>query len=149
TLDGWTGNDTLNGESGSDILMGYTGNDVLLGGTGSDMLMGEAGNDFLNGYGGTSDEFDILSGEAGADVFALGDAVSLFYQGAGYATITDFDFLEGDKIQVLGSSDSYSLSFQDFSGDLALDTLIFFGSDLIGVVQDNTDVVPTFDFVSA
>ncbi len=149
TLDGWTGNDTLNGESGNDLLMGFSGNDVLLGGTGSDTLMGESGNDFLNGYGGTFGEFDVLSGGTGADLFALGDAVNLFYQGSGYATITDFNFLEGDKIQVLGSSSNYSLSLQNFSGGLGLDTLIFFGSDLIGVVEDNTNVVAALDFVSA
>jgi Ca2+-binding RTX toxin-like protein len=148
-LDGWTGSDTLDGGSGNDTLLGYTGNDVLFGGTGSDMLMGESGDDFLNGYGGTVGEFDVLSGGSGADTFALGDAVELFYQGTGYATITDFNFFEGDKIQVIGSSNNYSLSFQDFSGSFDLDTLIFFGSDLIGVVQDNTNVVPAFDFVSA
>jgi Ca2+-binding RTX toxin-like protein len=148
-LDGWTGNDTIFGEAGNDTLLGYDGSDILLGGSGSDSVFGENGNDILYGYGFTAGEFDVLSGGAGADLFALGDASALYYQGSGYGTITDFNFAEGDKIQVLGSASNYSLSFQSFSGGAALDTLIFFGSDLIGVVQDNTDVVPAFDFVAA
>lgn len=75
--------------------------------------------------------------------------VQALNSGSGFAIITDFNFLEGDKIQVFGSISNYSLSFQNLSGGLSLDTLIFFGSRLVGVVQDNTNVVPAFDFVTA
>ncbi|MFQ4138723.1 calcium-binding protein [Nodosilinea sp. PGN35] len=148
-LDGNGGNDVLFGGAGNDLLFGGSGNDILLGGSGSDTLIGGSGNDFLNGYGFTLGEFDVLTGGSGADVFVLGDANGPYYLGSGYATITDFNFLEGDKIQVTGSASNYSLSFQDFSGGLSADTLIFFGNDLIGVVQDTTNVVPFFDFIAA
>ncbi|MEA5448560.1 calcium-binding protein [Leptolyngbya sp. CCNP1308] len=149
TLDGSTGSDSLFGEAGNDTLFGGSNNDALFGGSGSDFLAGESGNDVLVGYGFDLSEYDVLSGGSGADVFALGDTANVYYQGYGYATITDFNFLEGDKIQVAGGIGNYSLSAQSFSGGLALDTLIYFGSDLIGVVEDNTNVVPAFDFVTA
>ncbi|MFH7243978.1 MAG: calcium-binding protein [Spirulina sp.] len=149
TLDGGSGSDSIYGGSGNDVLYGGSGHDYLSGGSGSDLLVGESGNDTLVGYGFGLAEYDTLSGGSGADLFVLGDASGVYYLGAGYATITDFNYLEGDKIQVAGSSSNYSLSFQNWSGGFALDTLIYFGSDLIGVVQDNTNVIPYFDFVSA
>ncbi|PSN11350.1 hypothetical protein C7293_24635 [filamentous cyanobacterium CCT1] len=148
-INGLDGNDVLNGLSGDDLLRGGHGNDTVLGGSGSDTLIGGSGNDFLNGYGLTLGEFDVLEGGSGADVFALGDANSPYYLGNGYATITDFNYLEGDKIQITGSASNYGIEFQNFSGGLATDTLIYFGSVLIGVVQDTTNVVPTFDFIAA
>jgi Ca2+-binding RTX toxin-like protein len=146
---GFSGNDILDGSVGNDVLFGESGNDTLFGGSESDFLVGDSGSDILVGYGFGLNEFDVLVGGSGADLFILGDTFNLYYEGSGYATITDFNFLEGDKIQVIGSPNSYGLSFQSFSGGLALDTLIFFGNDLIGVVEDNTDVVPVFDFVVA
>lgn len=97
----------------------------------------------------TLGEFDVLEGGSGADVFTLGDTNSPYYLDNGYATITDFNYLEGDEIQVTGSGSNYGIEFQDLSGGLATDTLIFFSGDLIGVVQDTTNVVPTFDFIAA
>jgi Ca2+-binding RTX toxin-like protein len=148
-LYGGSGSDDLYGGSGSDALYGGSSNDYLSGGTGGDLLMGESGNDVLVGYGFSHSEYDTLSGGSGADLFMLGDSSGVYYLGSGYTTITDFDYLEGDKIQVAGSISNYSLSFQSWSGGFALDTLVYFGSDLIGVVQDNTNVIPYFDFVSA
>ncbi|WP_293081713.1 calcium-binding protein [Moorena sp. SIO4A1] len=175
-LDGWTGNDNMYGGSGNDTLLGYSGNDylsgssghdslkgesghdTLLGGTGTDTLVGGSGNDILNGYGGTIGEYDILSGDYsssqpgvqssydGADTFVLGNAFGAFYLGSGYATITDFYWSEGDKFQVYGSSSDYSLSFQNWSGSSAKDTLIYYKNDLIGVVEDTTNVVTSADF---
>ncbi|MBD2234818.1 calcium-binding protein [Phormidium tenue] len=148
-LNGNGGDDFLFGNSGNDLVIGGQGSDIVLGGSGSDTLIGGSGNDFLNGYGFTLGEFDVLEGGSGADVFTLGDANSPYYLDSGYATITDFNYLEGDKIQVTGSASNYGIAFQDLSGGLATDTLIFFGSDLIGVVQDTTNVIPAFDFIAA
>lgn len=148
-LNGNSGDDFLFGNSGNDVMIGGKGSDIVLGGSGSDTLIGGSGNDFLNGFGFTLGEFDVIEGGSGADVFALGDANTPYYLDAGYATITDFNYLEGDKIQVTGSASNYGIAFQDLSGGLATDTLIFFGGDLIGVVQDTTNVVPTFDFIAA
>jgi len=142
-LDGWTGDDTLVGNSGKDFLLGYTGNDSLVGGAGSDFLSGEAGDDILNGYGQTSFEYDYLIGGTGTDVFVLGDAASVFYQGFGFATITDFDSVAGDTIQVLGSADDYSLSIFNDGTD------IYYQDDLIGYVSNTTEITleSNFSFV--
>ena len=166
-MDGWTGNDDMYGDAGDDTLLGYDGDDSLNGGTGNDSLLGEAGtdtlvggygNDTLNGYGGTTGEYDVLSGDYsfsqpgvqdssdGADTFVLGDASGAFYLGEGHATITDFYWFEGDNFQVYGSESDYSLGFQDWSGSSETDTLIYYQSDLIGVVQDTTNVIASWDF---
>lgn len=140
-IDGWTGNDQLFGDSGNDILLGYTGNDSLLGDVGTDLLVGEAGDDLLQGYGQTEFEYDILSGGVGADTFVLGDASGVFYKESGFATISDFEWTEGDKIQVFGSISDYSLS--EFDGGMD----IFYHNDLIGYVENNTDVLLESDFI--
>jgi Ca2+-binding RTX toxin-like protein len=139
----------LIGGGGDDFIFGDSGNDQLFGGSGSDTLIGGSGNDILNGYGFTNGEVDVLVGGDGSDLFVLGDAFGSYYLGLGYAIIDDFNPIEGDLIQVFGSSSNYSLSFQPFTSTNALDTLIFAGSDLIGVVAGTTDVIPALDFVTA
>ncbi|MGG6242679.1 calcium-binding protein [Nodosilinea sp. AN01ver1] len=139
----------LIGGGGDDFIFGDSGNDLLVGGSGSDNLIGGSGNDVLNGYGFTSGEVDILVGGEGSDLFVLGDALGSYYLGSGYAIIDDFNPFEGDLIQVFGSASNYSLSFQPFTSTNTLDTLIFAGSDLIGVVAGTTNVVPALDFVAA
>jgi Ca2+-binding RTX toxin-like protein len=146
---GRNGDDYLSGGSGNDTLYGRTGNDELLGHTGNDLLGGGDGNDFLDGYSwdGNGTEYDTLEGGGHADLFVLGRAsTGISYQGAGYALITDFDWREGDKIQVYGRT-GYSLGTQNLAGSSALDTLIFHNGDVIGVVQDTTDVSLTSDFI--
>lgn len=117
---------------------------------GSDTLLGGDGNDILNGksYWGA---IDILAGGSGADTFVLGNQ-RVYYQGSGYATITDFDSNQGDKIQVLGDSTQYQLGqLQNADGSSAMDTGIFYvgngANNLIGVVQDSLDVSLVRDFV--
>jgi len=145
-IDGGAGLDVLYGEGGQDTLLGFDGDDVLIGGTGSDVLLGEVGNDALVGFGFGGEEYDVMVGGSGADYFVLGDSSGTYYTGAGYGIIADFDFAEGDLIQLSGAS-SYSLAFQNVEGGAATDTLIYAGSDLIGVVADTTNVVAEFDFV--
>jgi Ca2+-binding RTX toxin-like protein len=165
-LNGYTGDDSLYGRYGNDTLYGDYGNDILSGGDGNDTLTGTQGdyilldgrgNDSLVGYSSyiTSIDFDTLTGGAGADTFVLGDSdrtpssVYLFvgYQGDGYATITDFSRRQGDKIQVAGSITDYSLDKSvNLSGGSALDTGIYYGDDLIAVVQDTTRVYLSVDF---
>jgi len=158
-LNGGAGNDTLIGGAGNDTLIGGSGNDILNGGAGNDTLIGGAGNDTLNAYGGNVGEYDILTGEFsssqpgvqdpsdGGDLFVLGDTFGAYYLNAGYATITDFYWAEGDKFQVYGSQSDYSLSFQNWSGGSATDTLIYYQNDLIGVVEDTTNVILSADFI--
>jgi Ca2+-binding RTX toxin-like protein len=138
TIDGGTGNDVLYGESGNDVLYGWSGNDYLSGGT---------GNDRLDGYATSGTEYDTLLGGIGADTFDLGGSSwGVSYLGSGYATITDFYWGEGDKFEVMGSFNNYSLGYsQNFSGSSILDTGIYYNGDLIAVVQDTTDVILSTD----
>ena len=82
-----------------------------------------------------------MSGGDGADTFVLGDASDVFYQEAGFATIIDFEFSEGDKIQVFGNIDDYSLS-EFYDG-----TDIYYQDDLIGYVENTTDIILEEDFL--
>jgi Ca2+-binding RTX toxin-like protein len=158
-LEGGAGNDFIFGAGGNDLLIGGTGNDfidggtendTLLGNSGNDTLLGGTGNDVLNGYGFTFGEIDTLSGGSGQDRFILGDRSQTFYKdSSSFAIITDFRASDGDKI-VLNGNDFYSLSLGNISGSGALDTLIRLASgDLVGVIQDTTQVVFNRDLVAA
>ncbi|MDJ0636494.1 MAG: M10 family metallopeptidase [Xenococcaceae cyanobacterium MO_188.B29] len=151
---GGSGNDTIFGNDaanellgldGNDYLFGDGGSDILLGGSGSDTLTGGSGHDRLVGYANGT-EYDTLTGESGTDTFVLGDSSNVFYQGDGYATITDFNYLD-DYIEVRGTSSQYSLEVGNWIGDSAQDVAIFYGNDAIGVVQDYTNVNFTRDFL--
>lgn len=150
TLYGEDGNDTLYGGSANDNLFGYAGNDNLEGGSGNDTVNGGSGNDRLIGYYDKSGaQYDTLLGGAGTDTFLLSDSSKVFYLSTGYATTTDFQRSEGDKFQVKGSIAQYSLNKNyNFGGTSTLDTAIYYGSDLIGVVRDTTNVYLPQDFVS-
>ncbi len=146
-LYGGAGNDTLNGGSGNDILVGEGGNDNLLGGSGNDSLSGGKGSDRLNGYATGGTQFDTLTGGKGADYFILGNSLGVSYLGSGFATITDWN-ASFDYIEAPGSSSQYGLSYStDWGGTAAADTTIYYGSDVIGVVQDTTNVSILRDFV--
>ncbi|MEL6224816.1 MAG: hypothetical protein AAFR31_19465 [Cyanobacteria bacterium J06627_8] len=139
------------GRGGNDTLDGNFGDDTLMGGTGSDRLLGGRDNDTLIGYGGGAGEFDILQGDInrgqsnpriGGDTFVLGDnRLGVFYYlRGGRAKIKDFNYLEGDKIQLYGSIDDYSLiRNRNYSGSSALDTGIYYRNYLIGILEDTTD----------
>jgi len=150
TLWGWNGNDYLDGGTGNDYLGGESGNDTLLGGSGNDSLSGGTGDDRLTGSTSrafNSLEYDTLAGGSGWDIFVLGESAGNYYQGAGYALITDYNGAN-DYIRI--KSGSLRLSRENWVGSSALDTAIYQGSDLIGVVQDNTSIALTsyyFQFV--
>ncbi|WNZ27242.1 calcium-binding protein [Leptolyngbya sp. NK1-12] len=144
SLYGWTGNDYLSGSSGNDYLSGGSGNDSLLGGSGNDSLVGGSGNDRLDGYATTGVEYDTLDGSIGSDTFVLGGSWGVSYQGRGYATIKNWD--TSDWIEVRGSRSQYSLRSGNWGGSSATDMGIYYGSDLVGVVQDTTNVSMSRDF---
>jgi hypothetical protein len=71
------------------------------------------------------------------------------YLGAGYATITDFNRVQGDKIQLFDlvyTNNQYSLGTGNWQSSNALDTGVFYKGDLIAVVQDTTNVSFQKDF---
>jgi Ca2+-binding RTX toxin-like protein len=150
SLVGSLGNDLLGGGADNDTLYGGDGNDWLVGGKDSDTLLDGDGDDILNGFG-FSQAIDILTGGSGADTFVLGNH-RVYYRGSGYATITDFDSSQNDKIQLRGDSSQYQLCQLENTDDpLALDTGIFYvgngDNNLIGVVQGSVDVSWDRDFV--
>jgi Ca2+-binding RTX toxin-like protein len=160
TMYGWYGNDYMNGGAGNDQIYGEYGNDTLIGGFGNDNLDGGEGNDRLNGYGSVKNndsQFDNLYGGSGADTFVLGGYWGASYDetGDGYAVIKDFDYREGDKIEVKGNASQYQLEYKSVSGigSTAMDTEIYYlhtdGSrDRIGIVEDKSgsEVLKTLDF---
>ena len=146
-------NDTIYGDEGNDALYGYSGNDSLYGGAGSDSLNGGSGNDILRGFSsGYSQEIDTLTGGFGSDTFVLGDSTGVCYLGGvsngldySYALITDWNAYS-DSIQAWGNASWYHLGTGNWLGGSATDTGIYCGSDLIGVIQDSTNVSIYRDF---
>ena len=101
------------------------------------------GSDTLNYYYGipslTVPEYDTLVGGAGRDTFVIGTNRGNLNMGPGYAVIADFTSFV-DRIQVKGSGVSITLKKQNMVGGGASDTLIYNGTDLIAVVQDNSSL---------
>lgn len=145
TLDG---KDTLFGGAGKDSLYGDGGRDSLTGGASDDLLVGGSGNDTLTGDKGRNQK-DTFIGGAGRDLIVLGTRSTIFYdrdQTRGFGTIRQF--ANGDKIQLKGAAGDYSLNKdQSYAGNRnRKDTAIFTASgDLIGVIQDNTNLVNSLD----
>ena len=145
-LHGQNGNDSLRGDGGNDTLYGDSNDDKLFGGPDNDDLRGGSGNDVLDGYNVGSVERDRLRGDLGADTFVLGHIYNgqKYYGYAGsssWAYIEDFNWNQGDKIQVTGSKRDYKLTTRDEpnAGVLGvIDTLIWKGNDVLAVVVDRT-----------
>ena len=125
----------LEGKFGADTLIGGEGNDTLLGGGSDDVLMGSDPEEFESGAG----EFDRLTGNAGADTFVLGDSVEVYYEGSGFATITDYDRRENDVIQLSGFRSDYTLD-EESDG-----TFIKKGNDSIAFVEGEQELLFSFD----
>ncbi|WP_430013968.1 calcium-binding protein [Microcystis ichthyoblabe FBCC-A1114] len=152
TIWGNTNNDYIDGGNDNDRLYGWSGNDTLLGGFGNDSLSGGIGNDRLTGSTSrafNSLEYDTLVGGSGLDIFVLGESAGNYYQGGGYALITDYNGAN-DYIRIKNTR-TLSLSYANWGvGGSALDTAIYQSGDLIGVVQDNISIALTsyyFQFV--
>ena len=152
---GNSSNNYLSGGAGNDAMYGYGGNDYIVGGSDNDQMYGGSNNDTLNGYGGG---YDTMSGNAGKDSFILGYGTNVsgaHYKGAGYATITDFDWVIGEKIDVAGSASDYVIKYGHYgsssssTNDLTKkDSLISFATstgDYLAIVEDayviNSDLV--------
>lgn len=110
-IDGNAGQNFLVGGDGNDLLRGYENNDILVGVAGSDTLAGGVGNDALNGGTGN----DTLIGDAGEDTLTGGAGADIFIFSSpfdGIDSITDFNFEEGDKIQI--SAKGFGIEQDDY-----------------------------------
>ena len=137
---GGDGNDRGYGETGNDFLYGGNGNDYLNGGTGNDYLYGGNGADTLDGDAGR----DSMTGGNGADRFVFDDGDTVV--GASRDHITDFEWTQGDKIDVssvdaniwFGADQTFTwIGTAAFSGIGQL-RYVTVGADK--VVQGNTDL---------
>ena len=162
TIEGLKGNDTLQGWNGKDLLDGGEGDDEVDGGLGNDTLSGGDGDDTLIGVSEFSSdgdnlapidkyEYDTLIGGTGADLFVLGNSEYspeyAYYKDEGYAVITDFNRIEGDKFQVIGDRLDYTLGVANYIGEADADTIIAYKGDAIAILQDYSDGVFAQDFV--
>jgi len=97
-IEGGPGDDVLNGTPQSDVIQGRPGNDTINGLGGNDTLPGGQGHDVV--YGGAGD--DLVSGGRGDDALYGGRGADTFGAavGAGVDQIMDFNFREGDRIQL-------------------------------------------------
>ncbi len=133
----------IRGTAGKDTLIGGALNDTLTGGKGSDSLDGGAGDDTLIGIDPNDAnlgllEIDTLTGGTGNDLFVLGDASGVFYNGGDrtiqntgdYAFITDFG--TGDKIQLRGQASDYILWSPINWGGRSVQALYFNDGQAIG-----------------
>lgn len=134
-LYGYEGNDTLYGNDGNDTISGGGGNDYLYGMSDNDSLVGGIDNDTLVGGGGS----DTLTGGIGADTF-------VFYSPSeGIDTITDFAYLEGDKLQVSASGFGIGVGdYSKFSFDSSTGALSFDGTQFASI-QLGSGFVPEWD----
>ncbi|NEP01966.1 MAG: calcium-binding protein [Symploca sp. SIO2E9] len=168
-----SGNDTLIGGNGNDYLAGELGNDLLNGGKGNDTLAGDYGKDLLNGgngndilQGGYDD--DTLIGGQGADTFQLANntftalpGLTIYSYGEhqklgidttrfGIDTIEDFNYEEGDKIEILMGfgSRSFIIDQIDYSQETGI---LSFENKQFAQLQTGLDFIPerdiTLDFV--
>ena len=103
----------VTGTANVDVITGNNLDNSLVGGAGNDTLSGGRGNDILIGVNPLSatpgsNETDVLIGGRGRDIFVLGDAVTSYYNGTGFAQIQDFQ--QGiDRIQLHGKLSDYSI----------------------------------------
>jgi Ca2+-binding RTX toxin-like protein len=93
------------------------GNDVITGTAAAELITGVPAGPGVRGQGSV----DRLTGGAGADIFALGDSLGIYYDDgtAGLGT-TDLavitDFTAQDSIQLFGSSSGYRLVSGRYAG---------------------------------
>lgn len=137
------GNNLLTGTAETDLIRGLKGDDTLIGKQGNDLLLGGRGNDTLNGTNPNSrnpgtGEIDTLDGARGADLFILGDAANVYYQGFGssdYALIQNFG--NNDTIQLKGKAEDYILKNDILVNEKPGTGIIVEETDeLIGFVED-------------
>ena len=113
TIAGMAGNDMIMAGEGDDVaITGGAGNDTIYGGDGADSLLGGAGADMLVGGEGA----DTLDGDTGADTFVLGKEPDHTEAAPITDTISDFNSLQGDVIDLTAFNLS-NADLEDIIGD--------------------------------
>lgn len=107
--------DAILGTDESDYVPGTSGDDYLVAGGESDYIEAGAGADIINATDSIlrgDGEWDQLFGQAGADIFILGDPLGAFYATQGYADVAYMpDFTLGeDRALLYGSAADYVLA---------------------------------------
>jgi Ca2+-binding RTX toxin-like protein len=96
----FTGNLVITGGDGNDTSSGDNGNDDISGGGGNDIVTGLGGDDQITGGAGA----DLQTGGTGADRFIYsGPTKAAALKNSTFRArdlITDFNFFEGDRIQL-------------------------------------------------
>jgi Ca2+-binding RTX toxin-like protein len=97
---GGQGNDFIDATAshGHNILNGNLGDDTVFAGVGGDSLRGGQGDDQINGGVGA----DWLSGDLGNNTLIGGQGADTFHAAAGHDVVTDFNYAEGDRVQITG-----------------------------------------------
>ncbi len=100
-----SGNDTVNGGDGDDILSGGRSPNVTVFGNdndGDDTINGDRGDDVITFSSGN----DILTGGLGSDTFVF--KMPSWWQASYTHTITDFNLLESDKLDLASLNDLFN-----------------------------------------
>jgi serralysin len=133
----WNGSeadDSLNYVGANQLAAsGYGGNDYIWGNYSDDWINGGEGDDTIGGYTGN----DQLVGGTGADTFFFD------YLDGSVDTISDFNWQEGDKIQI--NSGFGATSTDNFSYDASTGALSFQGSQFATLANLPSDFAPNLD----
>jgi len=160
-IEGNQDNDRIFGDLGNDTIYGNQGNDTIFGGKDNDSLLGGNGNDIISGDLGT----DTLIGGGGNDTFVLRDSQNNNPDTAdiiddfnpnldrisipGNLTENDieFDFLTGDILIKVETSDSILARVRQISNIDLLQNRLIFGDTLNinELPQTASSVTPTFN----
>jgi hypothetical protein len=102
------------------------------------VVVGGNSNDYLTAYNPLTSGIDALAGGRGADTFVAGDRLGIHYLNPGGVLVADYNFYEGDIVQLssLGYG-NYTQRQADFGlGGSTLDTGVFYGNKLVMILSD-------------
>ncbi|QFT93296.1 Poly(beta-D-mannuronate) C5 epimerase 1 [Roseovarius sp. THAF9] len=106
--------DVLIADWSVDRIEGQAGNDIIMGRLKTDTLSGGAGNDTLSGGPGD----DVMTGDGGADIFEFLENDDAPRGNDRWATITDFNSTEGDRIDLSQLGTLHFVGERDFGYSL-------------------------------